>query len=325
MYRLFSLLYPKGLKKNFGEMLVYANIKFEQNTFLGFIFVYNILMSAVLGFFLGAFYGKPFCIISLLTFFIIYIALYFWLLINADKKAKFIEEVLLDALQLMASNLRAGFTTDRALLLAARPEFGPFQEEINLVGKQITTGKPITSSLKEMSKRIRSDKLERTVNLIISGLQSGGRLADLLQETSNDLKNQALVDKKIRTSVNMYVIFIIIATAAGAPMLFGLSSFLVEVMTATIKSVEIPSQITASIDIPLSLKAIAISPEFVKNYAIISIITTAIFGSFIVGLISKGKEKEGIRMLPVLIIISLLLFFLVRLVARSLLGNLFGV
>ena len=176
-----------------------------------------------------------------------------------------------------------------------------------------------------MSKRIRSDKLERTVNLIISGLQSGGRLADLLQETSNDLKNQALVDKKIRTSVNMYVIFIIIATAAGAPMLFGLSSFLVEVMTATIKSVEIPSQITASIDIPLSLKAIAISPEFVKNYAIISIITTAIFGSFIVGLISKGKEKEGIRMLPVLIIISLLLFFLVRLVARSLLGNLFGV
>src|SRR3989338_10958016 len=164
MYRLFSFLYPKGLKKNFGEMLVYANIKFEQNTFLGFIFVYNILMSAVLGFFLGAFYGKPFWIISLLTFFIIYIALYFWLLINADKKAKFIEEVLPDALQLMASNLRAGFTTDRALLLLASSEFGPLQEELNIVGKEITAGKPIDESLLRITKRVKSTELNMTIN-----------------------------------------------------------------------------------------------------------------------------------------------------------------
>ena len=325
MYRLFSYVYPGSVKKKFSELLVYANIKIATEIFLGFVFVFNLLFSIMTGLFLGYFFEKPFWIFFIIIFLLFYITVYFWLLLNADKKAKFVESVLPDALQLVASNLRAGFTVDRALLMSARPEFGPFQDEINYIGKQVTAGKPMAEALKEMSKRVRSEKLERTMNLIISGLQSGGRLADLLQETSNDLKNQDLVDKKIRTSVNMYVIFILIATTLGAPLLFGLSSFLVEVLTSTLKSIEIPAAVTANIDIPISLKTVAITPSFVINYAVISIITTAIFGSFIVGLIRNGKEKEGIKMTPVLVLLGLIVFFGVRYAARTLLGGLFGI
>src|SRR3989338_8958155 len=52
-------------------------------------------------------------------------------------RIKRIEEVFPDFLQLMSSNLRAGMTIDRAILMSTRPEFNPFDEEILKTGRDI--------------------------------------------------------------------------------------------------------------------------------------------------------------------------------------------
>src|SRR3989344_3196068 len=231
MYKLFASIYPRQLKNFYTNLLIYSNINVNPDGFLGFIFLFNFLIAAILGILFGRLYDVNTWIFGIFIFVLMYLVLYLWLLVYADKKARLVDEILPDALQLMATNLRAGFTTDRALLLSARPEFGPLEYEINIVGKEITAGKPIEEALFNMTKRVSSDKLERSIALIVSGIKSGGRLAELLQQTANDLKNQRLVDKKVRSSVNMYVIFIFVATAFGAPLLFALSTFLVEVLT----------------------------------------------------------------------------------------------
>lgn len=323
MYRAFTLIYPRKIRESFAKLLIYSNIKLEPRRFLGFVFLFNLSISLILGLFLGRLYSVSFWTISLPAFLVLYFGLYMWLLVYADKKAKFIEEVLPDALQLMATNLKSGFTTDKAFLLSARPEFGPLKEEIDLVGKEIIIGKPIEEALNGITKRVRSDKLDHSIDLILSGIKSGGRLADLLQQTANELKNQALVDKKVRTSVNMYVIFIFVAVAFGAPLLLGLSTFLVEVLTSTLGSVQLPTQVAQKFAVPIGIKAISVSVDFIFRYALITLITTAIFGSFIVGLIKKGREKDGIKLLPVLILASLALFFFIRFAAKNLTGGLF--
>ncbi len=324
MYRLFSFLYPQRIKTSLIQLLSYSNVKIQAERFLGLIFVYNFLFSLFLGFLFGKAYALPFWILFFVFFFIIQLGVYLWLLVYADKKARFVEEVLPDALLLMASNLRAGFTVDKALLLAARPEFGPFKDEILQVGKEITAGHEITASLLAISKRVRSQKLARALELITTGIKSGGKLADLLQETAVDFKNQHLVDRKIRSSVNMYVIFIFIAVAFGAPLLFALSSYLVEVLTSVFKTIDIPTSASAQFSMPISVSTVTIDLQFVVIYSIVSLVTSSIFGSFIIGLISKGREKDGITLLPVLILISLTLFFMIRIFARSLLSGLFN-
>lgn len=322
MYRTFAKLYPKKLKKKFEMLLVYANIKTDPDKFIGFVLVFSILLSFALGFNLGMVFDMGFIPLTGISFVLIMFFVYIWLLLTADGKGKFIEKVLPDALQLMSSNLRAGLTTDRALLLSARPEFGPFQDEVNLVGKEITLGKPITQALMGITKRVKSQKLERTIELITSGIKSGGELASLLDQTASDLRRQQLVDKKIRSSVNMYVIFIFIAAGIASPVLFGLSSYLVEVLTENFASVSVPE--TTSFDMPMKFSDISISVQFVIRYAIVSMITTALMGSFILGLISEGKEKEGVKFIFPLILLSLGLFFLSRYLIGGLLGGLFG-
>ncbi len=325
MYRLVARIYPRKLRHVFYQLFSYANIMTDNDNFLGFVTSLIALFSLALGFFAGMIFGVKFFLITIISVVVLTSAFYFWLLVNADKKAKYIEEILSDALFLMASNLRSGFTVDKAMLLSARDEFGPFKDELVVVSKEIATGKSIEKSLEELMKRVRSEKLEKAFTLIVSGLKSGGRLADLLQETANDLKNQKLVDKKIRASVNMYAIFIFIATGVGAPLLFGLSSFLVKVLTATLSSVEIPTAVSGAFGVPIAIKAGGITEAFVIGFAMLCIITTALFGSFIVGLIRKGKEKEGVVLIPVLVLLSLAVFFFVRLFVQLTIGTLFSV
>jgi len=322
MYRTFAKLYPKKFRKNLENLLVYANIRIDADRFIGFILVFSILLSLAISFNLALLLKISFLPLAAGSFVFIMFSVYIWLILTSDRKGKFIENILPDALQLMSSNLRAGLTTDKALLLSSRPEFGPFQDELNLVGKEITLGKPISDALMGITKRVRSQKLARTMELITSGIRSGGELASLLGQTASDLRRQQLVDKKIRSSVNMYVIFIFVAAGMASPVLFGLSSYLIEVLTENFASVEIPTN--TPIDLPINFGEISITVAFVIKYAMVSLITTAFMGSFILGLISKGKEKEGVKFIFPLVVLSVGLFFLSRFIIASMLGGLFG-
>jgi archaellum biogenesis protein FlaJ (TadC family) len=242
---------------------------------------------------------------------------------GVDRRAKFIEDILPDALQLMSSNLRAGLTVDKALLLSVRPEFGPLQDELNLVGKEITTGKEIGEALMNMSKRIRSEKVEKSFLLIISGLKAGGELASLLEQTASNLRDQKFVEDKIRSNVLMYVIFIFVAIGIGAPLLFGLSSFLVEVIRNLLSNVQLPEEQMAMMTLPIKFTSVPLESSFVIRYALISLATSSIMGGFIIGLIAKGKEREGAKYIPLLIIIAIIVFFVIRFIVGNLLGDLF--
>tara|TARA_Y100000310_G_scaffold340701_1_gene437412 strand:+ start:3591 stop:4397 length:807 start_codon:yes stop_codon:yes gene_type:complete len=266
----------------------------------------------------------PLVLTFIISFLLIEFLVYIFLVLGIDAKAKFVEDILPDALQLMASNLKAGLTTDKALLLSARPEFGPFQEEINLVGKEITMGKDIDEALLGMCSRLKSEKLEKTVLLINSGLRSGGQLAALLEQTAKNLRQQRLIDDKIRANVMMYVIFIFVAVGFGAPMLFGLSTFLVEVLTKNMGMLSLPQGAGAAAAMPISFSEIKISIDFIIKFSVTVLLTTSVLGSLVIGLISKGKEKQGIKFIPALALFSMAVFLVVRFLVRNLLSGLFS-
>jgi Flp pilus assembly protein TadB len=241
--------------------------------------------------------------------------LYFRISIKASDRIKQMEIVFPDVISLMASNLRAGITIDRAFLLAAKPEFFPLDQEILKTGKDITTGQDIVFALKKMSERIESEKISKIVLLIISGLRAGGNIADLLEQTSSNMKKKEVLEKKSRSTILMYVIFIFFAVGVGAPVLFGLSSVLVEiVMTITSK---LPDASATQSSIPLSFSHLAISLDFVIYYAITFIIISDLISSLVIGLVRKGDTKAGLRYFLPLVAASLALFFLVRAVLSN--------
>jgi len=233
-------------------------------------------------------------------------------------RIKKIETAFPDFLQLMSSNLRAGMTIDKALLLSVRPEFAPLDMEILQTGKDLTTGKDIESSLKDLSKRINSPKIHKTILLLISGIRAGGDLAILLEQTAVSMRERGFVEKKAASSVLMYVIFIFLAVSLFAPALFSLSTILVEVLTNILSGIP---QVDANVNMPFTFSNVNISVNFIKYFSIIFMIIIDIFASLVLGLVSKGDEKQGLRYLPIMIGLGLAVFFLSRIViAQFLVG-----
>jgi len=54
------------------------------------------------------------------------------------------------------------------------------------------------------------------------------------------------------------------------------------------------------------------------------LVTISIMGALILGLISKGRERDGIKFMPILIILSLAMFFIIRTGIKGMLGGLFN-
>ncbi len=323
MYRLISRIYPKNIKKSYADLFSYMDTKIDPEKFLGFALFFSFGLSIAASLLVGRLVNVPFLILLIAFFIFFLLVFYFNIVLRVDARARFIEDLLPDALQLMSSNLRAGHTTDKALLLSARPEFGPLKDELHMVGKAITMGKEVDEALLEMTKRVRSVKLKKTILLIVSGLKSGGELASLLDQTARNLRQEKFVEQRVRSNVMMYVVFIFSAIGFGAPLLFGLSSFLVEVLTVNLASIDIPTTSVAS-SMPLKFSSVSVSLEFVKMFSIVSLVTSSVLGSFILGLINKGKETRGIKYMPMLITLSLSMFFLVRFIIKGMLGGLFA-
>ncbi|RLI92833.1 MAG: hypothetical protein DRO92_04825, partial [Candidatus Altiarchaeales archaeon] len=235
---------------------------------------------------------------------------YLWINLSIDSKTRQVEEILPDVLQLMSSNIRAGLTTDKALILSGRPEFGPLAEEIKRVGRETMMGRDLASALMDTTKRIRSDHLTRTMELIVSSIQSGGELADLLDQTASDLRDQQLIHKEISAGVLMYVIFIFIAIGIGAPALFVVSTFLVKLLAININTIssQMPSELTSQSTISLN----GIDEgfiNFIEKYAYISLMVSSIFGGIIMSLIRTGNAKGGVKYIVILIVISFGIYF----------------
>ncbi|MBN2250897.1 MAG: type II secretion system F family protein [Candidatus Altiarchaeota archaeon] len=318
--------FPRKLKKDFNQMIAYSNIKLNPNQLLGFIILAGIAFSLYLGYLISMLDIIPYFLCVVIAFIIIELVFYFWIVFSMDSKAKFVESVLPDALQLMSSNIRAGLTTDRALLLAARPEFGPLADEIRRVGRETMTGSGLGEALMKMNHRIKSETLSKTMDLIVNSIKSGGKLADLLDQTASDLRDQQMIQKEISASVLLYVIFIFIAIGFAAPLLFAMSSFLVEVLSKM--SAEIGSSMPADLPVgsaPMSMTNVQISSEFLMQYTLISLLVSAVFGSLIMGLILKGAAKEGIKYVPILVIVCLGLFFLGDYLMDVLLGPMIAI
>ena len=243
--------------------------------------------------------------------------------LNKSTRVRKMETSFPDFLQLVAGNLRAGITIDKAILISARKEFDPLDKEIMRVGKDITTGRSTEIALSDMGKRIGSEKIKKTILLINSGLRSGGNLAILLERTASNMRERGFVEKRAASNVLMYEIFIFVAVAIGAPALFALSTILVQTMGGMMSSSPELEGTIANLNVPVSFSKISVSLNFIIYYSVAFIVSIGFLSSLVIGLVSKGNEKYGLKYLIPIWLIGLSIFFLIRFLLSGFVSGLF--
>ncbi len=318
MYQYFARILPKRVLTSYKNLLGYCRVKTDHEKFIGFVIIFGLVLSLAFALALGIILN-----LSLgwfvLSFIILYIAIefiiYMYFSMHADSQGKKVENILPDVLQLMSLNLKAGMTTDKALLVSARPEFGALEKELSKAGKQVLAGKSIKEALLEIPKGIKSKVVERTIRIIVEGIESGGELSHLLEQTAEDIQQTKIINEEIHANILMYAIFIFFAASIGAPLLFGISTYLVQTLGTEMSSFEMPETLITGIHIGRG--ELNVGSSFLIMFSITALFIISFFGSMIIGIVKSNKEKEGLKIFPLMFIISITIFIIVRMFVSS--------
>ncbi|VVB65723.1 Type II secretion system (T2SS), protein F [Candidatus Gugararchaeum adminiculabundum] len=256
---------------------------------------------------------------------------FMFLLKAAEDRARKIDEVLPDAMEMISANMRAGMTFERAILTSAKPEFGPFGDEVKRVSSKSFGGMPFANALNEMADRVKSASFARAIKLLVEGDALGGEMAELLNEVSKEIQNMNALKREIANATMMYVVLITFSSLIAAPALFAVSVFYSGV------SAELASQ-TGGADLgdtPVGVGSGGLSGDILKGvgkgkppltgsemelFALVSLGVTALFSALIINQIRDGTLTRNAKMIPIFMVITIVVYF----VAKNALAGMFA-
>ncbi len=226
-------LSPFGWKKRINQLVIYSGIGKTQEEVTGMTIVngavLGILTLSLLYFLLGwglAVSAAAGVFIFLATWVVVYSVVN----LMADKRTDEVEAALPDVLQIVSANISSGMTPYNALWVSARKEFGALAQEIKVAQRETLGGKPFQDALTDMSKRVRSNVLQRTIRLLIQGMKAGGELSTILQGIATDIRQMRLLQREMAANTMSYLMFILFGMLIGAPLLFSVSIQFVDVI-----------------------------------------------------------------------------------------------
>lgn len=238
-----------------------------------------------------------------------------------ERRRKRVEEVLPDFLLLVAGNIRSGMTSFSAFKSSTRPEFGALSDEIRTTTTRALGTESFGNVLSNISARIKSKSLSETVRFFLQAIRSGGRIAQILESSSADLRRTQDLKKELESSVKTYVIFVAFVMVIATPLLMAVSVEFVTLITRIqSQNVNLTSAAAGSAVGFLGGK-LSITPSFLESIAYILLFGNSLLAGIFMGVIGENKPFLGLRFTPVMFIVSLVAFGFSRQVLGALLST----
>jgi Flp pilus assembly protein TadB len=250
------------------------------------------------------------------VFIISYLKLYY----HISNRSTAMENILPDFLLLTASNLRAGTSPFAAFVQAARPEFGPFYDEVMLSTAKSGGRTPLQVALNEISSNFDSQVLRRSVSLFAKGLRSGGHLARLLTSIAQEVRRIQDLREELTSSTRTYTIFLAFILVVVMPFLLSISSHFVAVFLKINSENMVMDQSVAG-NIPVFSGKLSITTADMVVISIVSIVSTSFFVSLLIGIVAKGRAVYGVKYFPLLAIAASLAYFIAKAFIESFLSG----
>jgi Flp pilus assembly protein TadB len=323
----FERLVSRGVSRSVSRLLDLSAVKTSVNelltvSILGFFLIFGgvsavLILAKVSNVFLDPVFGFVLAIIYIL-------AIYMILTVKIDSRRTQMEVVLPDYLQVASANLRSGIALDRALLLAARPEFTFLSEDIKEMSKRIMSGVTLEKAMEELGTKYNSIELTHAIRMMTEAIKYGGAMADMLDQLSKDIRTQQIIQKEVAGQLLMYSIFIAFAAIIAAPVLYGLTSQMI-IVTDKVWNGILTQNPTGIPTVGLSFLKPSppkITPTQYYYFSIVAITLISGFSAVIMSAISSGSAVKGLKYVPVFIAISLVIFFVMKIVIGVLFASL---
>ncbi len=311
-----SMFLPRKLRLSLEESMIYAQV--QTTDFLGLIgsiVLMLFIVAAIAGILTFLFsHSAIFAVVAVPAgFFAAYFLIKSIYLFLADAAAVQIEKVLPDMLMLTAANLRAGMIPESSFLASIKPEFGKLNLLLTHAAIEVQGGKDFKDALSEMANRTTSKFFKDTMRIIGEALRSGAELHVVLENLATNILQNESIRNDMKAQVRSYALFIFMASTIAAPLLYGVSSFLITILDSigslSSSSTVVPS---AGLGVLSSFSLPNIPGTLILVVATINVLITTTASALLQGILNTGNARDGLRSIPIFVLIGLGIFFAVR-------------
>ena len=115
------------------------------------------------------------------------------------RRSRTMTNQLPEALNIISSGLRAGFSFPQALSVVIREMEGPLTQEFSRMLRENRLGKPMDDALNDLLARIENDDLEMLITALLIQRQVGGNLAEVLDNISHTIRERVRIKGEINS------------------------------------------------------------------------------------------------------------------------------
>ena len=206
------------------------------------------------------------------------------------------EEMFLAFTRDLVENVRSGTPISRAILNLRGREYGALTEHISKLANQIAIGIPLTNALRTFAKETKSNVIARAVGLISEAERAGGKIDTILESVASSVNQIEEIRKERKSAVyNLvvqgYIIFIV---------------FIIIMLVLEFKILPMTSGL-ADVGTGLDIKVNPASPASFSLPMFIMLLVQSFFAGLVIGKISEGTLKSGIKHSFILLALTLLI------------------
>lgn len=213
-----------------------------------------------------------------------------------SKKQKSVESKFLEFTRDLVENVKSGTPISKGIINLRNRDYGTLSNHVKKLANQITLGIPLEEALQVFAKDTKSKVIARSVSLISEAEKAGGRIDVIIEAVSTSVNQTENLKKERRSSIFnltvqgyiIFIIFVVIMIVLQFQILPMISGF-------------------STTDSQVQLQQTG-AKEF-SNPLILLLIIQALFSGLVIGKISEGSIKEGLKHSFILIFISLLIKF----------------
>ena len=197
------------------------------------------------------------------------------------------EELYTEFLFKLSELMRGGLDPIKAVKELAKTDLGVLTPHVRIASTSMTFGKSFEEAMKAMAQSLHSELIRRYTLLVIQASYSGGSVADLILKASEDMRSIISIEREKEGNLHQYVMIFYFAQ--------GIIIFIVYILSTSLLPFvqQIGStQIFGKSDIG--------DIDFARGFFHM-IILNSIFGGLIIGKISEGEARYGLKHVVVLI------------------------
>jgi archaeal flagellar protein FlaJ len=214
--------------------------------------------------------------------------------LEEQNKQKEKEEFFLAFTRDLVENVKTGSPINKSVINLRKREYGALSPHVQKIANQLTIGITLDSALKTFARETNNPIISRAIGLISEAEKAGGKIETVLESVAGSVNQIAVIKKERKASVSNlvtqgYIIFMI---------------FIVIMLVLEFKILPLVTGLSGTEG--LNMGAAPTNTDDFSMPLFIMLLVQSFFAGLVIGKISEGTVKKGIRHSFALIVITLL-------------------